>query len=211
MITLFSRCLLLVLTIGMFVSVLAQDEADIQYDIFNRDDRVHVWLDLSGHLTERAITKLKDGISLLIQYHLSLEVPRKFIGSRQVADLTARLILSYRPISEDWLLTSYPEGIKTSLQFLSLATLYQHLKDSIEIPFVGLDSLDSEERHTLEIEVTTIFLTDLNVISRKTSGDSEESALEYLFRQFLSVTGYGRRDKAIKSRPFSLGELDKSP
>lgn len=207
----FRWSLALILVTGLIGSVSAEDEDEIAYDIYRRDNRLTVWLDLSSYLTERTVIRLRDGIDLLVEYRLMLEVPRRFFGDRRVAKQSEGYKISYRPVSEDWLLSALDVEEQQSRRFMSLASLYQFLQDSVEFDLIGLDSLDSESRYTLAIEITTVSLTDFNRLSDGRFQGESDSPLRYLFRQFLSLTGHGRSEHATKSRPFSVPEILEGP
>jgi len=184
------------------------DDIEFSYDIFSRDGRLTVWLDLAAFMSSRAGEQLKDGIDLAIQYELTLKTPRRFFGDREIAQVTRIPVVRYRSLTDDYLLDNLLEGEESPAEFVSMAGLFQYLRDSIETELTLLDSLDSSERYVLHFKVTTISLTDINLSPRSPDQDNSESPIHYLFRQFLDVTGYGRREYDAKSRVFAVSELD---
>jgi len=207
------RCFLFAALAAAGLSPLAraEDSPEMVYDIFQRDGCLTVLLDLSPYITSRAVERLEDGVDLLIHASLKLEVPRRIWGSREVAESAFITKISYRPLTEEFLLESTVQSDTLPRHFLSLASLYAHLRDSVECCLAEVDSLDSRSRHQVALKVTTIGLTDLNPGIVEESEEGDGSPIGYLFRQFLNLTGYGRKDYSAVSRPFSLSELESAP
>jgi hypothetical protein len=87
-----------------------------------------------------------------------------------------------------------------------------YLQDSVEITAIALDSLDQTSRYAVELSITSIVLSDLNLARREASrGESDGSPVQFLFRQFLNLTGYGSREYQTKSRSFSPDEIGPQP
>ena len=179
------------------------------YYIYNSGGCVTVWCDLTPCLNSKTVKQLKDGVEVAIDLKLSLQIPRRIIGSHQVAEQTFFPVLSYRPLTGEYELRTGRDRDSTEQAFLSLGRLYQYLSDSIEVCLVPVDSLSDEEQYELAIDITTIAVTDFNSVPPNPSDSDGESPIGFLFRQFLDLTKYGRRELETKSRPFSLEELDK--
>ncbi|MBN1213125.1 MAG: DUF4390 domain-containing protein [candidate division Zixibacteria bacterium] len=189
----------------------AAEEDRIEYDIFLRGDTLSVWIDLSFMLSAGNLKKLLDGIDLALEYRLTLATPRRLWGSRTVVRTDDALKISYRQITEDFYVSSMISTPDRQHRFISREELEEYLKDSILVGLADIDSLDSHQRYTLEIEITSITLTALNLLSDGSGADSTQSALKSLFKEFLKLTGYGRRDLSVKSRAFSLEEIFPGP
>ncbi len=198
----------LILATGLFVVPVEADETDISYDIYSRDKQLTVWVDLSPFVDASTLSRLEDGIDVLLECQVSLGIPRRFFGDTQVARRSDGRRLSYRAVTEEFVVTDLYDPDKDALSFVSLASLFQHFRDSIEINLVSLDSLKDQERYVLTLNVTTISLTDLNLAPAEESPGDGESPLRFLFRQFLNITDYGRNEYSTKSRPFSLDEIE---
>ena len=197
--------------LGPPAEVRADDTPEVAYDIYRLDDSLAVLLDLTPLITARAVERLEDGVDLLVHCELRLEVPRRFWGTHQVAGHSFVLKVGYHPVTEEYLIESSDEAGSEPKHFLSLAALYAHLRDSVECCLAVLDSLDSGRRHQLELKVTTVALTDLTPAAVEEPEGDDGSPISFLFRQFLSLTGYGRKEYRTVSRPFALSELDTAP
>ncbi len=203
--------------VGLLVSMLlaasisADDDTDITYDIFYRDSIVTVWVDMTRCIDAAAIDDLKDGFDLVMQCRTTLARPRRFFGDKRICRGQSTCRLSYRSVSEDYILTLLTEPSTPDRQFISPAALHQFLHDSIEVTLLPLDSLDFRHRYTLEIDIRCISLTDFNLAPNDLAENDNNSPLKYLFKQFLDLTGYGRKEYSAKSRPFSLSELKSEP
>lgn len=202
---------ILILVLGLLVPRLSAEDLDLSYDIYSRDRKLAVWVDLSPFIDAAAVSRLKDGIDVLLECQVSLSIPRRFFGDNLVARSSTTRRLSYRGVTEEFLATEVKDPDQSTLSFVSLASLYHHFRDSIEIDLVYLDSLETQERYVLSLDVTTISLTDFNLAPTDKSSDDGESPLRFLFRQFLNLTEYGREEYSAKSRPFSLDEIGPEP
>jgi hypothetical protein len=189
----------------------AADENRFDYDIFRHNDSLTAWIDLSFILSESNLKKLHDGIDLALEYRLTLATPRRLWGSRTIARTGDALKISYRRITEDFYTNRMVRESEPERRFISREELEEYLKDSITVCLAELDSLDAHLKYTLEIEITSITLTALNQLSDGDAADSNQSALKSLFNEFLKLTGYGRRELSVKSRPFSLDEVFPGP
>ena len=208
---LIKSAVVLAVVLGLVAPRLAAEDLDLSYDIYSRDQELVVWVDFSPFIDGAAVSRLKDGIDVLLECRVSLSIPRRFFGDNLVARSSTARRLSYRGVTEEFLATEVQAPDQPTLSFVSLASLYQYFRDSIEIDLTSLDSLEAQERYVLSLDVTTISLTDLNLAPTDESSDDGESPLRFLFRQFLNLTEYGREEYSTKSRPFSLDEIGPEP
>ncbi|MEW5994491.1 MAG: hypothetical protein AB1744_08860, partial [Candidatus Zixiibacteriota bacterium] len=113
-----------------------------------------------------------------------------------------------RLVTEEFVLVADWQALAAQRCFLSLAALHAFLNDSVSLGIEKLCRLDRRKSYVLELDISCISLTDINLAVDGPSRDQSGSPVKYLFRQFLKLTGYGREDLSVKSRPFSLSELD---
>ena len=202
---------ILILLLTVCPSLAASDKNDIDYDIFLHDSTLTIWMDLSFYLSEVNQEKLTEGIDLALEYQLTLAVPKRFWGSNTVASRTEIVKISYHRITEDYLLTSTENQPERDRRFIAKEKLLQYLSDSLFIDLAPFDSLDPQKKYTLEIKLTGITLTTLNLLSEDGKVENNQTPLKSLFKQFLNLTGYGRKEFTVKSRPFSLDEIYPGP
>ena len=190
----------------------AQAEPDIElaYDIFSRHDTAIVWIDLSPFLTPAQTSRLNDGIDLLFQYDLRLAVPRRLWGDITTTEKQEAVRMSYHVVTKEYELSSTLADWNDR-HFPSLAQLSSFLADSINAPLLPMDSLDIGKRYTLDLKVTTIALTGFSPTPESADSAGSDSPLRFLFKKFLSITGFGRREFETKSRPFSKSEIIAEP
>ena len=184
------------------------DDIEIGYDIFSDSSRLTVWVDLAPFLGADEVEQMQDGIDIILECKLTLSTPRRFFGERKVATQSRTLLISNRPVTEDYLVTDAGADWNSTGPFISLGGLHRYLRDSVEIVLTELDSLVPHLRYALGLRVSTIHLTDINL--SKPQGleeDQAEPPVRFLFRQFLELTGYGREEFSTKSRKFSLAEV----
>jgi len=186
-------------------------DPEIYYDLFVRDSCLTVLIDLAPFLTSRAIDRLHDGIDLAVHCRADLVVPRRFWGDQLASRRERTIRLSYRKITDDYLLEPGDPPERERLPFSSLDDLLLFLGDSIEICVSQMRELNPANRHAVELKITTISLTDLNLAEATDDSRGDESPVRYMFRQFLKLTDYGRREYSAKSRSFSLSELEEEP
>jgi len=201
----------LILPLTVCPSLAAFDKKDFDYDIFRRDTALTIWMDLSFYLSKINQKKLTEGIDLALEYQLTLAVPKRFWGSNTVSRRTGIVKISYHRITEDYLLTSTENQPECDRRFIAKDKLLQFLSDSVFIALAPFDSLDRQKKHTLEIKLTGITLTALNLLSENDNTEDSQTPLKSLFKQFLNLTGYGRKEFTVNSRPFSLDEIYPEP
>jgi hypothetical protein len=188
----------------------AQNEPVANYELFLAGHRLVVSLDIQSFLTDEYFARIKDGVDLILDCRLELKTPRRIMGMRTVAEMNRTIQISYRSITEDFLLR-LSSDLNTPRRFLNLSEIRSFLADSIRSPLADADSLNHDRPYTLALQVTAISMTDFGLDRRSLPQDSSGSALEYLFHQFLSITGYGRREFSFESRPFLLSQLPTEP
>lgn len=202
---------ILLISTAVCPSSSAFDKNDLEYDIFRRDSVLTVWLDLSFYLSEINLNKLAEGIDLALEYDLTLAVPKRFWGENTVARNTEVMKISYHRITENYILTSSADPPGTDRRFIALDKLLGYLSDSVFVPLAPFGSLDARRKYTLETKITGIALTAINLLSEDEPDRDNRSALKSLFKSFLNLTGYGRKEFSVKSRAFSLDEIYPGP
>ena len=202
--------LLLLLFVGVEHPA-AQDDLDIAYDIFRRDDSVMVWVDLSRFMSEAQVEKIRDGIDVMFELDLHLAIPRRLWGERSVVRTSSAFRLGYHPVTQDFWLRSPDGGQEAERQFLTSSNLLEYLADSVETKLISFDSLDPGSHYTLALKVIRSSLSGLDL--PQPSGDSggSSSPLEFLFKKFLSLTGFGQTEYETKSRSFAPSEIVPEP
>ena len=187
-------------------STQAQTEPALEYDIQIRDSGLVAWLDMAPFITSRSVKRLRDGIDLALEYRVTLLRPKRWWGDEQIASQSGMLRLSHQKISGEFRV-GFRDTLETVRIFPSLAGLYRFLSDSIEVHLVDLGMVDTTRVHFVELEVTAISLTDLNLSNDAVSGGALTSPFHFLFRQFLHITDYGREQHRTRSRDFLPSEL----
>lgn len=185
----------------------AEESEPIDFDIYQQDNLVAVWVDLSSLINSKRVTGLKEGINLAIEYRLTLLRPKRFWGSHKVAQTDNVLHVGYRLITEDYFVSQPTSDPPHDRYFLSLGELHKFLADSISIELADLDSLDRDKRYYIQMALTCVSLTSLNVADETGGDESGKSPIKWLFKEFLDLTNFGRQDYAVESRLFSLSEL----
>ncbi len=207
------RPLVFLLALCLFLTgqVHSQDNETVSYDLIVREGRLIASLDLSSFLTSSTMTRLSQGINFALECRLSLKTPRRLFGSRTISQTDIAWKIGYRPVTEDYTIASSSTGWKQPRVLLTASDLESYLSDSLAVSLSPVDSLERSRQYTLNLQVTAIFLTDFSLGPRTEVSDSSNSPLEYLFRQFLNLTGYGRREYTFESRPFLLSEISAEP
>lgn len=185
----------------------AQEQPKIDFDLINRHDSLAVLLDLSFLLNSAHISRLRDGIDLGIECRLSVRRPRRLFGSVRLVERDFFCRLSYQALSKSYQLTTAQPATPDTVTVSSLSRLHAYLTDSVTFALLNLDSLASDERHVVDIEVSAISLNSINLASGDDDSESDRSPLKLLFEQFLILTDYGRETFSTSSRPFSPAEI----
>jgi hypothetical protein len=198
----------LVLGIALLLLTAAARGAEpIDFYLLRGDSNLSVLLDLSTVLSAGRVSRMQEGIDLVLDYQLALTRPRRVWGSTTVARTEGIMTIGYRIVTGDYHLATPEMGGTEDRQFGSLAKLHRFLADSIVVELATSAEPDSLARYVLKVKLTCISLTDFNLAPGDSTGTSADSPVRYLFRQFLSLTGYGRQEYSTQSRPFALSEL----
>lgn len=205
-----SRIVLVVLVATS--GIVAEDDYEIAYDVYQADSCLTTWLDLAPLITSKSVRQLREGVDLAIECRVDLATPRRFWGDRTIASAVRYYRLSYREVTSDFQLTAPNESqTRSAVQFASLAPLYAFLRDSIDICVSQIDDLDSDQQAFLAFQVTAISLFDINLDHAGSDRDDSESPVKYMFRQFLRLTDYGRDQYSTRSPEFRIGDLETLP
>ena len=208
MLTSLPFCLLILVPLLAARPIAARDKPEpVEYDIFQREDRLSVRLNLVQYLSSRRVEQMKEGIDLAIEYRLVLSRPKRFWGTEEVAKAGGLVKIDYRIITEDYSLSAGRLGLRYDRHFISLARLHQFLSDSIVVDLSAYKELAPRRRYVLKIKLTCISLTNFNLAADNNSSEESGSPVKYLFAQFLRLTGFGRDEYAVETRPFSLSEI----
>jgi hypothetical protein len=186
----------------------ADDDPEINFDVYVQDSCLTVWLDLAPILNSRAVDRLQEGVDLALECRVSLTVPRRLWGNRQIASRDETLRLSYRKITSEYLIAVGSRLPASPFKAESMPVLFQFLKDSVDLCLSHLSTLEVEKRFSLELRVVAISLTDFNLAEQVGAEGESDSPLRFLFHQFLRITDYGRREFTARSRTFGLSELE---
>ncbi|RKX28909.1 MAG: hypothetical protein DRP47_03145 [Candidatus Zixiibacteriota bacterium] len=187
------------------VPATANSEDHINADIYIDNDSVEVWVDLSGLVSSERIELLKEGIDFALECRVDFLRPRRFWGSAQISQASKAMVIGYHLLAEEFSVTfSTTDTMMKVHRFASLAGLHHFLADSVEIPVISLDSIETDRRYYVEIAVMCISMTSLNIASLSKTNDTP---LKFLFRQFLNITNYGREKLAVSSDLFRPSDL----
>jgi len=208
MLTSLPFCLLILVPLLAARPIAARDKPEpVEYDIFQREDRLTVRLNLAQYLSTRRVEQMKEGIDLAIEYRLVLSRLKRFWGAEEVAKAGGLVKFGYRIVTEDFSLSAGRLGLGDDRHFVSLARLHQFLSDSIVVDLAAYKELDRRRRYVLKIKLTCISLTNFNLAADNDSSEEPGSPVKYLFAQFLRLTGFGRDEYTVETRPFSLSEI----
>lgn len=189
----------------------AQDSREIEFDIFQIDKALAVWFDLAPVISSKRVSQMQDGIDLAVEYSVSLRRPRKLWGSQLIDRREGMYRIGHRLVTEDFLLSDVTADTTVQIAFLSLAKLHQYLTDSIIVTLCAMDSLEDRQKYYMELKLTCISLTSINLAADGEAASDGESPVKYLFKKFLEATDFGREDYAVRSRSFSKDEITAHP
>lgn len=177
----------------------------VDADIFVDNDSIKVWIDLSAFVSAERVDLLQEGIDITLECRADFFRPRRFWGATRISRATKAMAVGYHLLSEEYSVTySPPDTTANEHRFAAIAGLHNFLADSVVIPVIHRDSVDSDRRYYIEITITCISMTSLNLASSEKSGDYP---MKYLFGQFLDLTNYGRDELVISSDIFRISEL----
>ncbi len=205
--------LLLALSLSTISSVHSQttpaNEPEFFYDLFIRDSCLTTWIDLSPLLDGQGWDRLSDGVDIALECRVELSTPRWLWSDHQVTERVRTVRLSYRKVTDDFVLD--PGDSSQARTLIDSGKIEGYLADSVEICVQKVSAIDPEKTLKVNFKITSIFLTDLNLADKVSSDEGADSPVKYLFRRFLELTDYGRRQYSVKSRPFTLGDVPQTP
>jgi hypothetical protein len=124
------------------------------------------------------------------------------LGSERLAQVTGVLNIAYRLPTDDYALQAPWLEDGAISQLSSLAQIARVLTDSVFFPLYPIDSLEAESGFEVQVKVTLISLSVNGLHSPDSTDSGSSSPLRFLFRQFLDLTGYGRREFETRSGVF---------
>lgn len=177
----------------------------IDADIYRNNGFLMVWIDLSGQISSERVKLLKEGVDLALECRVDLLRSRRLWGTVRTGRASTAIVIGYHLLAEEYSLRySGSTGDDQERRFIALAGLHQFLADSIVVTLASIDSLENDRRYHVELALSYISLTSLNLGS---ASGSSETPVKFLFRHFLSLTGYGREQSVVSSEPFRLTDI----
>lgn len=177
------------------------------FGVWDNEPKLAAWLDLAPLISKSRVEKLRDGVDVLIDFRLTLTQPKRFFGAETVASRHGIVQIGYRIMAEDFIIRMSGVCFQGTGKFATLAELHRYLTDSIVVDLVGYSELDSLKRYRLKLELACISLSGINLEPPPDSSAGDESALKYLFRHFLKLTGFGRDSFTGETLLFSPAEV----
>lgn len=200
--------LLLPIAFGRAADAQSPEPPDnVEYDIVRHHDSLTVWLNLARYFDEREFRTLGEGIDYVFDISIRLTLPRKLWGSDHAASAKSQIRLSYQLAGRNFRLL-FPVSDPATIErlFLDQNDVQSFLADSILIPVAPLDSLHANRSYRIDLDVSRISLTFINLAEGDLSSP-ESSPIKSLFREFLKITDYGRENWSTSSRSFRLIEV----
>jgi hypothetical protein len=179
----------------------------LDFGVFDHEPQLAAWLDLAPMVSTSRVEKIRDGVDLVIDFRLTLKRPRRLWGAETITMKQGIVTIGYRIVTEDFVLQTGGRDFQRVGRFATLAGLHRFLTDSIVVDLINYTELDSLSRYRLQLELTSISMTGLNLAPASDSLEGEESALKYLFRHFLKLTGFGQESLSARTEPFSPAEV----
>lgn len=198
---------ILLIVLMVWTTTRAQDEPEIGFDLLSRDDSLVVLVDLSFLLTSGRVSRLKEGLDLGVEIKLNLKRPKRLFGATDITTSGRYVRLNYQLVTKTYRVFPASDSLGEITAEQSLSGLYRFLSDSVFVPMLPLDSLESDESFVLDLVIAAISLNTINIASGEDDPDRARSPLKMLFEQFLDLTGYGREEFRASSRPFSPAEI----
>jgi len=178
----------------------------LDFGVLDHELQLAAWLDLAPLVSTSRVEKMRDGVDLVIDFRLTLKRPRRLWGAETITERRGMVAIGYRIVTEDFVVQTGRDLQRTD-RFATLAGLHRFLTDSIVVDLIDCGELDSLSRYLLSLDLVCISLTGYNLAPARDSFEADESALRYLFRQFLTLTGFGQESFAAKTEPFSAAEV----
>lgn len=202
-----SSCRILAATTLLWLAATVHAAESPDFGVLDHEPNLAAWLDLAPLLSKSRVEKIRDGVDLLIDFKLVLIRPKRFFGAETVVSRHGIVQIEYRIVTEDFIVRMGGKDFRSTGKFANLAELNLYLTDSIVVDLIDYSELDSLRRYRLKLELACIsmFRFDLEPPLDSTSGD--ESALKYLFRHFLKLTGFGRDSFSGETLLFSPAEV----
>lgn len=202
-----SSCRILAATTLLWLAATVHAAESPDFGVLDHEPNLAAWLDLGPLLSKSRVEKIRDGVDLLIDFKFVLIRPKRFFGAEKVVSRHGIVQIEYRIVTEDFIVRMGGKDFRSTGKFASLAELHLYLTDSIVVDLIDYSELDSLRRYRLKLELACIsmFRFDLEPPLDSTSGD--ESALKYLFRHFLKLTGFGRDSFSGETLLFSPAEV----
>jgi len=176
------------------------------FGVLEHDSKLAAWLDLAPLVSASRVDKIRDGVDLVVDFRLSLKRPRRLWGSTTIIEKQGLLRIGYRIVTGDFVVEG-GRDLKKAGRFESLAGLHRFLSDSIVVDLIDCAELDSLSRYRLSLNLTSMSMNGYNLAPSEDSAASNESALRYLFRHFLALTGFGQEESKGQTEPFSPAEV----
>ena len=181
---------------------------EITFDLSADSSSISVWIDLSYLLSNRSVELLNDGVEYVAEVSLELVRPRRLFGSKQITESFNHLHIKHHLITKEYQLDIIiSKKAANTLRFTSLGSLHRFLADSVIFVLNHELDISSSRRYEVNLSITSILLTSFSLTSSGEKSAKSESALHYLFTEFLDFTGYGRETISTRSRSFRLSEL----
>jgi hypothetical protein len=177
------------------------------FGVLDHEPNLAAWLDLAPLISKSRVEKIQDGVDLLIDFRLTLNRPKRFFGAETVVSRHGIVQIEYRIVTEDFIVRLGGEDFQSTGKFATLAELHRYLTDSIIVDLIDYRQLDSLRRYRLKLELACISMSGLNLEPHPDSSRGDESALKYLFRHFLKLTGFGRDSFSLETLLFSPAEV----
>ncbi|MDH3891737.1 MAG: hypothetical protein OEV49_11690 [candidate division Zixibacteria bacterium] len=177
------------------------------FGVMDAEPNLAAWLDLAPLMSNSRVEKIRDGVDFIIDFNLILNRPKRFFGAETVVKRHGIVQIGYRIVTEDFIVRMGGEGFQRTGKFANLAELHRYLTDSIVVDLIDYSELDSLRRYRLKLELACISMSGLNLEPSPDSSTEDESALKYLFRHFLKLTGFGRDSFSGQTLLFSPAEV----
>ncbi|MEA3296637.1 MAG: DUF4390 domain-containing protein [candidate division Zixibacteria bacterium] len=200
---------LLVLTyfVSACPSVMGDDGVPFYPDLFRTDSNLVILINLAPFVSSSRLDKMQEGIDLAFEYRLTLVHPRQFWRDKTITTVSDAVRLSYQILTKNYCLSSSDALLPDGRKFPSLAKLHRYLSDSVVVDLATSNKLDSLQEYILQAKLSCIQLTSFTPIPKDSTWTFSESPVKYLFKQFLELTGFGRQEYSMQTRPFMLSEI----
>lgn len=177
------------------------------FGVLDHEPKLAAWLDLAPLVSKSRVEKIRDGVDFVIDFRLTLKRPKRFFGAETVVSRHGIVHIAYRIVTEDFIIRMGGEDFQSTGKFTDLAELHRYLADSILVDLIDYAELDSLRRYRLKLEMASISMSGFNLEPPSDSSSGDESALKYLFRHFLKLTGFGRDSFSGETLLFSPAEV----